>query len=40
MLGNEKAERLAKERATEVPRNQFTAIPFGVGKKLIKRIWN
>ena len=35
--GNEKADRLTKEGATEVPPNQFTAIPFSVGKKLIKK---
>jgi ribonuclease HI len=33
MPGNEEADRLAKEGATEVPSNQFTAIPFSVGKK-------
>ena len=32
--------RLAKEGATEVPSNQFTAVPFSVGKKLIRSIWN
>jgi hypothetical protein len=32
ILGNEEADRLAKEGATEVPPNQFTAIPFSVGK--------
>jgi hypothetical protein len=31
--GNEEADRLAKEGATKVPPNQFTAIPFSVGKK-------
>jgi ribonuclease HI len=35
--GNEEADRLAKEGATEVPPNQFTAIPLSVGKKLIKK---
>jgi ribonuclease HI len=36
--GNEEADRLAKEWASEVPPNQFTAIPFNVGKKkLIKK---
>jgi hypothetical protein len=33
ILGNKEAHRLAKEGAIEVPPNQFTAIPFGVGKK-------
>jgi ribonuclease HI len=28
ILGNEEADRLAKEGATEVPPNQFTVIPF------------
>jgi hypothetical protein len=37
MPGNEEADRLAKEGATEVPSNQFTAIRFSVGKKLIKK---
>jgi hypothetical protein len=31
--GNEKAHTLAKEETIEVPRNQFTAIPFSAGKK-------
>jgi hypothetical protein len=35
--GNEEADRLAKERAVEVPPNQFAAIPFSVGKNLIKK---
>jgi hypothetical protein len=35
--GNEEADKLAKEGAIEVPPNQFTAIPFSVGKKLIKK---
>ena len=37
---NEEAERLAKEGATEVPPNQFIAIPFSVGKNLIKKHLN
>jgi ribonuclease HI len=36
ILGNEKAYRLAKEGATEVPYNQYTTMPFSVGKELIK----
>jgi hypothetical protein len=32
-----RADRLAKEGEIEVPPNQFTAIPFTVGKKLIKK---
>jgi hypothetical protein len=35
--GNEEADRLAKEGAIEVPLNQFTVVPFSVGKKLIKK---
>jgi hypothetical protein len=35
MPGNEQANRLAKEGAIEVSPNQFTAIPFSVGKKII-----
>jgi predicted Zn-ribbon and HTH transcriptional regulator len=35
--GNEEADRLAKEGAVEVPPNQFAAIPFSVGKNLIKK---
>jgi ribonuclease HI len=35
--GNKEADRLAKEGAAEVPPNQFTAIPFSVCKKLIKK---
>ena len=35
--GNEEADRLAKEGTTEVSPNQFTAISFSVGKKLIKK---
>jgi hypothetical protein len=35
--GNEEADRLAKEGATEIPPNQFSAIPFSVGKNLIKK---
>ena len=34
---NEEADRLAKEETIEVLLNQFTAIPFCVGKKLIKK---
>jgi ribonuclease HI len=32
-LDNEETDRLATEGATEVPPNQFTAIPFRVGEK-------
>jgi ribonuclease HI len=35
--GNEEADRLAKERAVEVPPDQFAAIPFSAGKNLIKK---
>jgi hypothetical protein len=35
--GNEEADKVAKEGATEVPPNQFTAIPFSVGRKFIKK---
>jgi hypothetical protein len=35
--GNEEADRLAKEGAVEVPPNHFAAIPFSVGKNLIKK---
>jgi ribonuclease HI len=35
--GNEEADRLAKVGATEVPPNQFAAIPYSVGKNLIKK---
>jgi hypothetical protein len=35
--GNEEADRLAKEGAVEVPPNQFAAIPFSVGKNLIRK---
>jgi hypothetical protein len=35
--GNEEADRLAKEGAVEVPPNQFAAIPFSVGKNVIKK---
>jgi hypothetical protein len=35
--GNEEADRLAKEGAVEVPPDQFAAIPFSVGKNLIKK---
>jgi hypothetical protein len=39
--GNEEADRLAKEGAVEVSPNQFTAIPFSVGKKNLSRSsWN
>ena len=34
---NEEADRMAKEGAVEVPPNRFTAIPFSVGEKLIKK---
>jgi ribonuclease HI len=37
ILGNEGADRLANEGVIEVPPNQFTAIPFSVGKILIKK---
>jgi hypothetical protein len=35
--GNEEADRLAKEGAIEVPPNQFAAIPFSVGKNILKK---
>jgi hypothetical protein len=35
--GSEEADRLAKEGAVEVPPDQFAAIPFSVGKNLIKK---
>jgi hypothetical protein len=38
--GNAEADRLTKEKAIEVPSNQFTAIPFSVGKKSSRKIWN
>jgi ribonuclease HI len=39
--GNEEADGLAKKGAPEVPPNQFTAIPFTLGKKNSSRsIWN
>jgi ribonuclease HI len=34
---NEETDRLAKEGAIEVPSNQFAALPFSVGKNLIKK---
>jgi hypothetical protein len=34
---NEEADRLAKEGATEDPANKFAAIPFSVGRNLIKK---
>jgi ribonuclease HI len=37
ILGNEEADRLAKEGAVEVPPDQFAAIPFSAGKNLIKK---
>jgi ribonuclease HI len=37
ILDNEEAGRLAKEGAIEVPLNKFAAIPFSVGKNLIKK---
>jgi ribonuclease HI len=33
ILSNEEADRLAKEGATEIPPNQYTTMPFSVGKK-------
>jgi hypothetical protein len=35
--GNGEADRLTKEGAAEFSSNQFTAIPFSVGRKLIKQ---
>jgi hypothetical protein len=35
--GNEEADRLAKEEPVEIPPNQFAAIPFSIGKNLIKK---
>jgi hypothetical protein len=35
--GNEEADRLAKEGAFEVPPNQSAALPFSVGKNLVKK---
>jgi ribonuclease HI len=40
ILGNEEADRLAKGGATEVPSNQFTAIPFSVRKNSSRNSWN
>jgi ribonuclease HI len=37
ILGNEQADRLAKEGAIEVPPNKFAAIHISVGKNLIKK---
>jgi ribonuclease HI len=37
ILGIEEVDRMAKEGAMQVPLNQFTGIPFSVGKKLIKK---
>jgi hypothetical protein len=34
---SEEADRLAKEGAVEVSPNQFVAIPFSVGKNIIKK---
>jgi hypothetical protein len=34
---NEEADWLVKEGAIEVPPNQFTAVPFSVGNKLVKK---
>ena len=34
---NEEAERPTKKRTIEVPRNQFTAIPFSVGQKVFNK---
>jgi hypothetical protein len=39
-LGSEEADRPAKEGAIEFPPNQYTTMPFSVGKKLIKKQWN
>jgi hypothetical protein len=33
----QEADRLAKEGAVEVPPNQFAAVPFSVGRNLIKQ---
>ena len=33
-------QRLAKERAIEIPTNQFTAISFSVGKNSSRNSWN
>jgi hypothetical protein len=38
--GNKEADRLGKEGAAEAPPTQYTAIPFSVGKKLIRSSWN
>ena len=39
--GNEEGDRLTKGGAIEVSPNQFTAVPFSVGKKNSSRsIWN
>jgi hypothetical protein len=35
--GNEEADRLAQEGAVQVPPDQFAAVPFSVGKNLIKK---
>jgi hypothetical protein len=35
--GNEEADRLAKEGAVEVPPDQLAAIPFSVGRNLMKK---
>jgi ribonuclease HI len=35
--GNEEADRLAKEGAVKVPPSQFAAIPFSIGKNLIRK---
>jgi ribonuclease HI len=35
--GNEEADMLDKEGAVEVPPDQFAAVPFSVGKNLIKK---
>jgi ribonuclease HI len=34
--GNEEADSLVKEGAVEVPPDQFAAIPFSIGRNLIK----
>jgi ribonuclease HI len=37
-IPDKEADKLAKEGATEVPPNQFTATPFSVGKKFIEKL--
>jgi len=36
VLGNEKVDKLVKERISKVPVDQTTSIPFGVGKEVIR----